>query len=207
MAPGDNTTGSFNGVGTFTVGGNLTLSSSSALDFDITSQGQDLLVVGGTVSLGSQLTLNLADEYTPDGQLPTGHYNIISAADIVGFTPGTFAVTGVPTGDTYTLTLASNSALLLTVLASDAWTGAVNSTWDITTANWNTGNGTYGDGDAVLFDDRAVGSPGGGNVVVNGTVKPAAVTFANTTPDLHPLRQRHDRRRRPDSVGHPAAAR
>ena len=70
LAPGDNTSGTFNGVGTFSVGGDLTLGTNSVLDIDITSGGQDLLVVGGTVSLGSKLTLNLADEYTPDASCP-----------------------------------------------------------------------------------------------------------------------------------------
>ena len=83
----------------------------------------------------------------------------------------------MPTGVGYNVT-ASGDNLDLNLFNANIWTGSVNSTWDINgTANW--ANGVYHDGDAVQFDDTALGSPGGGNVVVSGTVNPLQIRFAN----------------------------
>ena len=61
---------------------------------------------------------------------------------------------------------------------SVTWTGAVNTTWNTTTANW-VGSGTstaYANGEDVLFDDTAAAN----TVVISGTVTPDDVLISNT---------------------------
>ena len=63
LAPGDNTSGNFGGVGTLTVGA-LTLSSGAVADFDLGSSS-DLLAVTGTLTLNGA-TVNVAELRRPD---------------------------------------------------------------------------------------------------------------------------------------------
>jgi len=59
------------------------------------------------------------------------------------------------------------------------WTGAVSGTWDTTTTNWDI-NGVpamYADGDAVQFDDTAIGST---TVNASAIRTPLAMNFNNT---------------------------
>jgi autotransporter-associated beta strand protein len=65
------------------------------------------------------------------------------------------------------------------VIAGLLWTGAVSTSWDTTATNWLNGGLTaavYTDGSSVNFDDSAVTT----TVVIDGTVSPGNVTFANS---------------------------
>lgn len=126
--------------------------------------------------------------------------NIASVTPVIGRYPllkGTFSaevasdaevITGsMPSGITATIvddTAGSTQSIYLDVTAITiptlAWTGAVSSgIWDInTTANWTPAN--YSEGSSVTFDDAATGTT---NVVLNSTVHPALVTFANESVD------------------------
>jgi len=58
------------------------------------------------------------------------------------------------------------------------WSGAINSAWDYTTANWASGSTamTYTDNCYVTFNDTATSA----NVTIASPVSPAAVTFSNS---------------------------
>ena len=71
IAPGDNTSGNFGGIGTLTVGG-LTLSSGAVLDMDL-GGSSDLLAITGTLTLNGA-TINVRNS----GGLTTGTYEIMS---------------------------------------------------------------------------------------------------------------------------------
>ncbi len=62
------------------------------------------------------------------------------------------------------------------VSLGQTWTGAVNSTWDTTTANWS--SGTFTNGNAVTFDDSAAGSYA--ITLAGGTMVPSSVDFENS---------------------------
>lgn len=58
------------------------------------------------------------------------------------------------------------------------WLGSAGPAWDTNTLNWDVGGypGTFGDGDLVLFDERA--RQGGVTIAAEG-VRPKSVTFSN----------------------------
>jgi len=58
------------------------------------------------------------------------------------------------------------------------WSGVINSAWDYTTANWDSGSTamTYTDNCYVTFNDTATSA----NVTIAAPVSPAAVTFSNS---------------------------
>jgi autotransporter-associated beta strand protein len=57
------------------------------------------------------------------------------------------------------------------------WSGSVNTNWDTTTLNWNSGTAAYADPDLVTFDDTASRT----NVALIATVSPSAILVTNNT--------------------------
>jgi len=66
-----------------------------------------------------------------------------------------------------------------TTTTNTVWTGAVNGTWDTTTANWLTAGvaGIYADGQTVQFDDTATGTT---TVSLSATRTPLSLIVNNT---------------------------
>jgi len=74
-------------------------------------------------------------------------------------------------------TIAAGVALSgVAVAAQVTWTGAVNGTWDTSTANWTGAASTFTTGDDVTFNDSGAT---GGITVVAGGVSPASTTVDN----------------------------
>jgi autotransporter-associated beta strand protein len=152
----------------------LTVGSAGAMNLGI----GNLLTDTGTATFAG--TLNLSG--TP-GSLPE---NLITYTSETGtFGP----VNGLPTGDallytTNALELVSNGPGTL-IWNNSGVGGGDGQTWDTVQTNWNNGTGTavaYSDtsntstGDIVTFNDN---NNGNYSVVLNTTVHPTSVTFAN----------------------------
>ena len=118
--------------------------------------------------------------------LAVGTYNLINYTTLSGsFTA--FTLGALPPGTVAHLN--NNTAatpkviqLVVTAIAPQVWSGAVNTNWDIaTTANWklNTVSTNYHDFSPVLFDDTV----GSGQTTVNlaTNVQPSVVTVSNIT--------------------------
>ena len=174
--------------GTLTINNNLTLGVGSELDVKLgtaTTVGSgvnDLLVVNGDLTIDPNAFLNVL----PLQALTAGTYVI---ATYSGALTGTF--TNSFPGFRYGLTLDYTTAhqIKLNVTGSNAnlvWTGVTNNAaannWDlVTTPNWtNTATlaaDTFGQGDAVTFDDTT----GNTNVVLAAALYPASITFNGDT--------------------------
>ncbi len=175
IAPGDNVSGNFGGVGTLSLGG-LTLSSSAVADFDLGTHS-DLLAVSGALVLDGA-TLNVENS----GGLSAGTYDLISYGSLPGgFNAASSLLLGsLPTG--FFATIVNNSStkqIDLDVIAVKTWTGVHSSAWDTTTANWSVSGSaaTYNSGDPVVFGDTA----STGSVSVAGTVAPLSWTVDNNS--------------------------
>ena len=166
IAPGDNVSGNFGGVGTLSLGG-LTLGSGAVADFDLGTHS-DLLAVSGTLVLGGA-TLNVENSggLTPEpmssssyGSLPGG-FNAASSLLLGSLPAGFFAMV---------VNNSSTKQIDLDVIAVKTWTGIHSSAWDNRTANWTIidGAATYNNGDAIIFGDTA----STGSVSIAGTVTP-----------------------------------
>ena len=119
--------------------------------------------------------------------LSVGTYNLINYTSLTGAGFSAFALAPLAPGTV--AHLANNTAaspkviqLVVTAVAPQIWSGAVNTNWDInTTANWklNSAATNYFDLSPVLFDD----SVGSGFTTVNlvTNVQPSAVTVSNNT--------------------------
>ena len=167
-----NVSGNFGGVGTFTVSG-LTLSDGAVADFDL-GNSSDLLAVSGALELDGA-TLNIQNS----GGLAAGTYELMSYGSLSGaFNGGSLLIGSLPAG--FSAVVANNPGgkqIDLNVYVAKLWAGNHGSAWDTGTANWTVGGGTatYGNGDAVLFDDTAAT----GSVSLAGTVSPIAMTVNN----------------------------
>jgi autotransporter-associated beta strand protein len=175
------------------------LSSNWACDVWITNGGfnqQWLLQSPNAPTISSATTTNgpvgTAFSYTITATgSPTG-YNATGLPSGLNVNTGTGIITGTPTTNgTFLVTIsATNSSgtgaaiLTLTIYASGPptmiWSGAVNTSWDTTTANWLTNgvSATYQDGNAVLFDDAALSNT---TVTVSAPVSPMSVVVSNST--------------------------
>ena len=174
IAPGDNTSGNFGGIGTLTVGG-LTLSNGAMVDFDL-GPTSDLLAVTGALTLNGA-TLNVQEA----GGLTSGTYEIMSYGSLPGgFNAGSLLVSSLPAG--FSALVVNNpgaNQIDLDIYAMKLWTGSHGSAWNTSTANWAIAGGTatFGNSDAVAFDNTA--STGG--VSVTGTVAPTNMTVNNAS--------------------------
>ena len=117
--------------------------------------------------------------------LAVGTYNLINYTTLAGGGFGAFTVGSLPAGTA--AHLLNNTAatpnviqLVVTAVAPQIWSGAVNTNWDIaTTANWklNGVSTNYHDLSPVLFDDTVGGGYTTVSLVTN--VQPSSVTVSN----------------------------
>ena len=174
IAPGVNVSGNFGGVGAFTLGG-LTLSNGAVADFDLGSSSDRLTVTGALELDGA--TLNVGNS----GGLAAGTYELMSYGSLTGsFNGGSLLVGSLPAG--FSAVVVNNPAgsqIDVNVYVPKVWAGIHGSAWDSSTVNWTVGGGTatYGNADAVLFDDTA----STGSVSLAGTVSPTTMTVNNNS--------------------------
>lgn len=172
--------GGSNTVGTLTLsnaGVNALTLNGGTLLFDVSN-------VSGTcdqVAVAGALVLNGANLVTlafPNGTPPAGTYTLLTYSAKSG--SGTLALKTFYPNTTLTV---SDTCATLTVLGTGIsylkWNGSVSGTWDTTTANWllESVASTYAEGDAVLFDDTAVGNT---TVSSSGSFSPSSVTINNS---------------------------
>jgi len=122
--------------------------------------------------------------------LAVGTYNLINYTTISGVGFSAFTLGALPPGTT--ASLVNNTAatpkviqLVVSAIAPQIWSGAVNTNWDIaTTLNWklNSAATNYHDFSPALFDD----SVGSGQTAVNlaANVQPSSLTVSNITKDF-----------------------
>jgi len=169
---------SFNGqlsVANFTLTG-----PAPSLGFDLGNFGNPStgpLNVTGTFDVNGTVTVNVADSLPQVGQFP-----LVSFAARTG--SGNFVIGSLPVGVVASIvTNGNNIELNITSVNLPRWDGQDGGNWDIgLTTNWvNIGTGLptfYGQGNAVLFDDNALGTP---TVNLTTTVNPGSVTANNST--------------------------
>jgi len=135
-------------------------------------------ISAGALSISGTLTINVNDNLPQIGQFP-----LISYSSKTG---STYVLGSLPVGVVAHLVdnTANNSIdLAITSVNLPRWNGNVNGIWDIaTTANWvNIGTGlatTYGQGNAVVFDDNATGTT---SISLGVNVTPASFTINNNS--------------------------
>ena len=141
-----------------------------------------LVVTGsGALALNGAVTVNIIDSLPAVGSVPLVSYTGGKSG------PGSFALGVLPDGVVATLDDNGTDLVSLNVTrVNDAyWTGAISTSWDTTTANWNDDyaetSSTYADGDPVMFDDRVIDVGPEVSVMLLNTVAPggSGVTFAN----------------------------
>ena len=124
-------------VGTFTVGGDLTLQAGSTLSLDLDAPGaSDFIAVSGNLAATGPITINVAGQ----ANFALGSYAIITAGSPVsasGFTLGTF-----PEGFSGTLVAEGNSLVLQ---VSDPAIASALDTWRQTNFGINTNTGNAAD--------------------------------------------------------------
>jgi len=171
---------------TTTLSNGLTVGAASTLNLQAgASWNPSVAMIGGTGSftVNSAATINVASY----GCLAVGDYPLM---DLTGGTiNGSMGFSGLTLGTlpprVQAKLVANNQGgaeiLDLDVTAVDTikWSGAVNNTWDTTTANWalvsNSASTTYIQGDTVTFDDSAKT----GTVSLPSLVQPNSVTVNN----------------------------
>ena len=160
----------------------LTLGSSTGatLDFNLGGFGNPSsapLNVGGPVTANGTITINIADGFSQLGQFPLIQF---PNGDLAG--SGHFVLGSIPTGVTASIVVTSTSVSLdITAVTLPIWQGLAGGIWDTgADTNWiNQGTGlpiSYADGDAVLFNDTAPGTP---NINLTTAVSPGNVTVNN----------------------------
>ncbi len=168
-----------------TVSGAVTLDSGSLASFALgtpngtgnaTTAFVNINGAGGLTVAGTH-TLNLS------GSAQAGTY------ELYAFTAGTptanqFQIGSSPSGFLYSFSVTPNQEVDLTVQVAPilVWTGTVNNTWDIATANWNSQAGLFANGDGAQFDDT--NTSGHNTIAIDAAgVISAKVVFANSTED------------------------
>jgi autotransporter-associated beta strand protein len=192
LIAGNGTAGTLNITGDASLDGVLRFDLSSS-----TASGNDLILVGGDVSLLGLTEVNLG---LLSGSLATGEYILVTGASIEEplASLGLVSITGVASGDSrQTLTLSASetvNALSLIVDGSVAnlsfanggtATGVWSSSSDDTVwSNGGTADHFYS-GDVVSFGDLA--GIAAQTVTLAGELSPGAVTFANTAATTYTL--------------------
>lgn len=177
LAPGTNITGNFGATGTLTLSNGLTIGAGTNLDYDLagSSSGDVIRVSGGTLTLNSGITLNIADA----GSLGDGTFTIFdyNGATLSGFNASDFSIGSTPlagksytfadTGSTITLTIANASGNGPTTYTLTATIGNTNvlagKTTNITSVITNTGTGNA---DTLNYNGLTASTSGG---TINGT--------------------------------------
>jgi autotransporter-associated beta strand protein len=166
---------------TLTLGGLSLAGSTINLDFNPAGPALDKIVTTetGGLTLNGTNTLNVS---LGVAGWVTGKYPVLTYVGALGGT-GLTALTVPPVGHgTVTLVDDGPGTISLDVVAGalNKWVGGIPSAWDINaTSNWsNPVDFKFLDGDAVVFDDSATTF----TPAIAADVKPAGVTFDNTTP-------------------------
>lgn len=162
-----------------------TFNSGSALELDLGTYAWSLSTAplnlnGNLAAVSGTVTVNLLNGVPSVGQYPLIKYGTKSGA-------GNFVLGALPVGVVANLVVNSaNSSIdvVVTTVNLPRWEGQPGSNWDIgISANWiNQGNDqttVYGQGNSVLFDDRATTTTP--NLVA--VVTPSSVTFNNESKD------------------------
>ncbi|HTB83677.1 MAG TPA: autotransporter-associated beta strand repeat-containing protein [Candidatus Sulfotelmatobacter sp.] len=168
---------------------NLTLGTSTgaSINFNMGTFGNPnlsqapLYVSSGTFTVNGTITVNVADALPQLGEFPLVQYQ---PGGLAG--SGSFVVGSLPVGVMANIvTNSGNNSIDLNITAVNLprWEGLAGGNWDIgVTTNWiNIGTGlptTYGDGNAVVFNDNAIGTT---NVNLVTTVSPSSVTANNSS--------------------------
>jgi autotransporter-associated beta strand protein len=157
-------------------------SSTPAAGFDLGNFGNPAsapLNVTGTLAVNGTVSINVIDTLPQVGQFPLIKYAVKTGA-------GSFVLGSLPVGIVAALSNNVANASIDLVIQSvnlPRWDGQAGGNWDIgLTTNWiNIGTGLptfYGEGNAVLFDDNALGTTTA-NLVT--TVNPSSVTINNSS--------------------------
>ncbi len=172
LAPG-------NGIGTLTLGGNLTLNEGGTIAFDITDAfTADKLVVGGTLNPTGKTTI-VVPGLTP---LADGDYTLMEVTGTLGGDGSRFSATSPSAAKSYTvvyqpgapnkvvLRVGPNTSLL-------TWTGNAGAAWNLSPGlNWQNLGGlpaAFQDNVPVVFDDTGAGNP---QVNITAAVSPSDVS-------------------------------
>ncbi len=134
ISPGVNTnlTSTFGGVGTLSIGTNVTLNSGSSLNLDLGSAtaNSDQLAVTGTLTLPSSgLLVNLADSksFGTVNQITNATYTIATSSGLTNFNAADFTVRNSPVrGGTYTFSQSGNN-VNLTIAGTTGYAAGVGS--------------------------------------------------------------------------------
>ncbi len=148
----------------------LTLNGNS-LPFDVlTVASSDRIIIAGNLVLNGVNTIALS---LPVGTTPPGTYTLMTYAAKTG--AGSLALSA--SYPNTSLTVGATSVTLTVVTSLVTWKGNLSGIWNTDTANWvkNSTASTYATGDAVMFDDTAIG-----NFTISGNTSPASVTVNNS---------------------------
>lgn len=168
-----------NQYGQLSLSNNLTLGGGELIRFDLSSAANDVLFVGGNITLNGVTTnaINL-----PLGQLDNGTYRLVhySGALIGG---GNFELAVPGTRQTMVLDFATPHEISLVVVGNPAaltWSGdGLLNSWDVgTTKNWNLQTEAFYNGDFVTFNDTGSNVP---DIEIVTTVAPASIVVSNET--------------------------
>ena len=161
--------------------GALSLASSSILDFNLNTPGavaggggNSLLQVGGALSLGTGIALNVS---TGTGWGPAGAYVLATCSSLTNNSSSFsgWTVSGIGQ-DGYSFSV-STTSLSLNVGATATWIGSSSGSW-ATSSYWQGGNVPNGALDAANFGS-AIGS-GSATVNLDASRTLYALTFSNT---------------------------
>ncbi|MGA2502423.1 MAG: autotransporter-associated beta strand repeat-containing protein, partial [Tepidisphaeraceae bacterium] len=171
----DGTTLGVTGTNTQLTPGTLTLGTSAGatLEFNNVNSTATALIAAGTLSSAGTIIINVNS-----GTLTPGHsYPLLTWTS----GPAPTVTLGVLNGFIGNLSFSGNKLLLNITATAYKWSGADNSSWDLTTANnWiqNGGPVIFANGGPALFDDTATGGTG---VIISGVVQPTSVTVNTST--------------------------
>lgn len=183
--------------GTKTGSGNITVADGATLDVFATGTQ----VTPATLTLGAVAGANLEfDNVTSTSTAPLAAGTIVSAGTtVISINSGVFSIgqsyplftwtsgsapavsLGVVDGAGGTLSTNGNSIRFNCTSVALIWSGVNNGSWDITTGNNWTVEGsptTYADPNQVVFNDTATGATG---VTITGVVQPESVTINTST--------------------------
>ena len=173
---------------TLTIGGNLALNGGKIL-FDLASTTTEGAHVNDLINISGNLSLSGTTTITPNllnSALTNGTYTLITGGSLLRGNASNLAWSGGLFRQSVSFdTSSSPGNVYMTVFGSAAslvWSGTNGSSWGTnTTSDWNNGgvSDKFFASDSVTFDDTASNT----NVVVSGSLQPAAVTFNNSSRD------------------------
>lgn len=170
-------------VATINLGG-TSVNNGASLNYDLGNLGASDTANAASLATSGSVTVNVNGVAGFD----EGQYTLVTSATTIASNAATYTVVpggtaaSFPAGD-FTVTNDSTHLFLTFALAPVVWTGATDSAWNTTSANWTSNNGLYTDGVKVQFDDTNVSNH---NTIAidNGlVVSPRKVVFANSTED------------------------